>query len=91
MAITWEVKIIVTDILSKTISITAIRTDSTNPANPRTYTIANRHINTAAEKIAVMNDIWVMRTADVNRDLAVFTLIGTLEAQAKANLEAREV
>lgn len=94
MAITWEVQIAVLDYDQKHVSVSGTRTDSADPDNPRTYTVAPRHINTAEQKTAVMDEIWELRTADVALDdkkAAFAPTIETLETQAKANLEAREV
>ena len=94
MAITWEVQITVLDYDQKHVSVSGTRTDSTDPDNPRTYTATPRHIDTADQKIAVMDEMWALRTSDVALDdkkAAFAPIIETLETQAKANLEAREV
>ena len=89
--ITWDTQITVVNIVTKTISMTAIRTDDSDPDNPNVFTVRNRHINTAAEKIAIMDEIWAMHVASESRGEIIATLIGNLESQANTNLEAREV
>ena len=94
MAITWEVEITVLDYNQKHVSIAATRTAGIAPGDVRTYTVTPRHIDTAAQQSAVLNEIWALRTADViedNKKAAFAPTIANLEAAAKTNLEAREV
>lgn len=94
MAITWEVEITVLDYNQKHVSVTGTRMDSTAPQDVRTYSLTPRHINTAAQRSAVLDEIWAMRTADVvldNKKATFAPTITSLEAAAKTNLEAREV
>jgi len=90
MAITWDVKITVMDVTRKEVSVTATRTDSADPTNPRTYNIISALIATAAQKTGVLNGIWAMHQTSLARDAAIAAFVGTLEAEAKTNLEARE-
>jgi len=94
MFITWDIEITVLDYNQKHVSITGTRTDSTLPEDVRMYTVSPRHIDTAAQQSAVLNEIWALRTADViedNKKAAFAPTIANLEAAAKTNLEAREV
>lgn len=93
MAITWDVKITVLDYEKKHVSVAATRSDSENPQNNKTYTVANAHIDTTTQKTAVLDAIWAMRTADVAlaAKVALFApTVTALETAAKTNLEARE-
>jgi len=94
MAITWEVKITVLDYFQKHVSVTGTRTDSALPGDVRIYTVSPRHIDTTAQRSAVLNEIWAMRTVDVALDAKKTEFaptIAALEAAGKANLESREV
>lgn len=94
MAITWDVQITVLDYNQKHVSVMGTRTDSSAPQDARVYTIGPRHINTAAQRSAVLDEIWAMRTADVtldNKKAAFAPTVANLEAAAKTNLEVREV
>lgn len=93
MAITWTVKINVLDYIQKHVSVVATRVDSADPDNPKVYTIPSVHIDTAAQRIAALDAIWTMRTADVNKEAlaaAFAPTVSSLEAAAKTNLEGRE-
>ena len=87
MAITWEVNVAVLDKATKRVNVSATRTDDTDPANVLTESHSvDAIIATGPQKAAVMTNIW-------NQHLeyqSVIAVIGTLEADAKANLEARE-
>lgn len=93
MVITWAVKITVLDYAAKHITVTATRTDSAAPQDARTYVLTPRHIDTAAQRTAVLDEIWALRTVDVTLDAkkaAFAPTVTNLEAAAKTNLEARE-
>ena len=93
MAISWEFKITVLDYDLRHVSVTGTRTDSDNPADPRAYTVAPRHIGTTAQNVAVLNEIKALRTADVALDAkkaAFAPTITALEDAAKNSLEAWE-
>ena len=87
MAGTWEVTITPINISTKEVSVSATRTDG---EDVRTYIVPLAPINTAGEKLAVMDEIWAKFQADIAKDTQISNVIGTLEADAKANLEARE-
>jgi hypothetical protein len=89
--ITWEVDIKIINVARKEVSVTATRTDdSTTPEGIRTYRIPGAVIQTAAQKTAVMDRIWAKHQDALSQESAAATVIGTLETQAKNNLEARE-
>lgn len=90
MAITWDTKITVINVFTKEISLIATRTDSTDPTNPKTYTVPRAVIDTAAQKIAVMDEVWAKHQAALAKESNLAGLIGSLETDANANLEARE-
>jgi hypothetical protein len=89
MAITWDVKIIPIDVVRKEASITAIRTDSIT-GKIETHNIITCLLVTVAQKTAVLDQLWSMHLAEVAKQAAITAYIGTLETQAKTNLEARE-
>jgi len=94
MAITWMPKITLLDLETRLISLSATRTDSDNPSNPKTYIVNNMHINTTTEKSAVMKAILTKRAEELVRDAkvaAVADIIADLEVQAKTYLESKEV
>jgi len=93
MAITWEVKITVLDYKDRHVTVTATRTDSADPSNPKIYAVGPVHIETVGQRTAVMDAIWAMHLADVAlaAKVAAFApTVANLEAAAKTNLEARE-
>ena len=87
MAGTWEVTITPIDVSTKTASISATRTDG---LDIKTYGNIIAILNTDAQKLAVLDQIWDMYQADLMRDTAINIYIGTMVADAKTNLEARE-
>ena len=91
MAITWDTKITVINAATKEISLTATRTDSIDPNNPKTYTVSRAVIETGPQKIAVMDEVWAKYQADLAKESNLAGVIGSLEADANANLEAREI
>lgn len=90
MAISWDVQINVLDVAAQAVSVTATRTDDADPTNPKTYSVAYAVITTNAQKLAAMDNIWAQHQAALTEKSAVDAFIGTLEADAKTNLEARE-
>ena len=89
MAITWDVQITVISISTKEVSVTATRTDDVS-GKVRTYTVPRAPIGTAEQKLSVIDEIWEKHQAELNKETAIAAFIGTLETQAKTNLEARE-
>ena len=88
--VTWEVKIGIINVARKEVSVTATRIDdSVTPNDVRNYTV-RAAIKTAAQKAAVMDRIWSKHQDALALESAAATIIGTLEAQAKSNLEGRE-
>jgi len=92
MAVTWKVSIRPLDIARKEVSVSATRTDNTDPENIKTEThmILSAIIDTMAQKVAVMDQIWDMHIADVAKQAQIAAVVADLEAQAVANLGARE-
>ncbi len=90
MAISWDVQINVLDVAAQAVSVTATRTDDADPTNPKTYSVAYAVITTSAQKLAVMDNIWSQHQAAVTKESAIGAFIGSLQADAKTNLEARE-
>ena len=92
MAVTWEVDITPIDLERKEVRVSATRTDDTDPENVKieTHTVLSVIIDTTAQKLAVMDQIWEMHLADVVKQAQIAAIVDALEAQAVANLEARE-
>ena len=92
MAITWEVKITPLDVSRKEASITAIRTDNTDPENIliEIHNIITAILDTQQQKIDILNDIWQQHLVYQARQMAIGVYISDLEEQAKISLEGRE-
>lgn len=92
MAINWEVKITVLNKEEKRASITATRTDDTDPENIKKWSVTtNTIISTVEQKLATLDFIWGRYQKSLAEQTAIDEIIGGLEAQAKKNLEAREI
>ena len=85
----WDIKIMVISIPLKAVSVIATRTDDTS-GEKRTFTVPKAVIDTAEQKLAVMDEIWGLYQVELNREATTATFLGTLELQASTNLEARE-
>ena len=90
MAISWDIKITPLNIARKEASVVATRTDSETD-NVETHNIITCILETQEQKLAVLDQLWTMHLSSVSRQAAIDAYIGDLEAQAKTNLEAREV
>lgn len=90
MAITWTVTITPIDIPTKTASVQAVRVDDSDGAT-ETHNIITAVLNTQAQKVAVLDQIWQMHLDYQAKLTAIEAYIGGLEATAKDNLETREV
>lgn len=90
MAISWNVKITVLDVATKSVSVTATRTDSELPNDIRTYSVLSAIIVTPVQKLAVLDNIWLQHQVAITKQTTINAFIGALEADAKENLEARE-
>ncbi|KKN70113.1 hypothetical protein LCGC14_0434380 [marine sediment metagenome] len=89
MAITWEVEITIISIPTKEVSVIATRTDDVS-GEVKTYTVPRAPVETTEQKLAIMDEIWEKYQAELNAETVISAFIGTLETQAKTNLEARE-
>jgi len=93
MSIEWTPKVTVLDLETRLITLSVTRLDSEHPDNSRTYIAENVHINTAEQRLAVMNFILEERAEDLAHDAKVAALaiiIADLESQAKIYLENQE-
>ena len=89
MAISWEVKITPLDVARKEASVVATRTDSVT-GKTETHNIITCLLDTTAQKAAVLDQLWAMHLTELAKQTAITAYIGTLESQAKTNLESRE-
>lgn len=92
MAINWEITIQPLDVSRKEASVMAVRTDDADPENilTETHFIISAVLDTQAQKVAAMDDIWQQHLDYQTRQIAINEYIGGLETQAKTNLEGRE-
>ena len=92
MAAAWKVDITPIDLERKEVRVSATRTDDTDPENVKieTHIVLSAIIDTTAQKLAVMDQIWEMHLADVVKQAQIAAIVDALEVQAVANLEARE-
>ena len=92
MAITWEVTIKPLNVSEKEASVMAIRTDGTNPLDilTETHFIISAILNTTQQKVDVLDNIWQQHLDYQARQTAINNYIGTMETDAKSNLEGRE-
>ena len=90
MAITWTVTITPIDVPTKTASIQAVRVDDSD-GSTETHNIITAILETTAQKLAAMDDIWQQHLDYTARQAAIDAFVGALESQAEANLESREV
>lgn len=92
MATTWDITIIPIDVKRKEASIIAIYTDDADPLNILTekHVILSALLDTQQQKLDVLDNIWQLHLSYQAKEIAIKNFIGTLEADAKTNLEARE-
>jgi hypothetical protein len=93
MAISWAVQITLLDGNTRHVSIAATRTDSVDPANPKTYTVGPCHIDTAAQRAVALDALWsqhVAAAALAAKVVAFGPTIAALETAAQTNLQGRE-
>ena len=89
MAITWDVTVTPLNVERKEASITAIRTD-TDTGKEQRLVISSIILNTTQQKVDALNQLWQMHLDYDALQTQIAAYIGTMEADAKANLEARE-
>ena len=89
MAITWELTITPQNVAAKTASVTAIRTDDVS-GDVETHSIDTVILSTGAQKTAALNQLWQQHLDHTTEQTAIAAFIGTMEADGKSNLEARE-
>jgi len=90
MAITWKLEITPINTATYEASIEATRTDSEDPDNPTTYTVARAPLETPAQQLAVLDEIWAKHLAALSATAAVEAFVTALESAGKTTLEARE-
>ena len=89
MAITWDITVTPLNVERKEASITAIRTDSDTGKEQR-LVISSIILSTQQQKIDALNQIWQMHLDYDALQSQIAAYIGTMEDDAKVNLEARE-
>ena len=92
MAATWTVKIDVTDVARKLVTVTGTRTDG---IGVRIYSLAGVSVDThdavlATIKTKVVDALYGQYTADVAKAAAITALVAGWETAVKAALDAKE-
>lgn len=96
MAITWTTEITVDDVPAKRVAITAVRTDSADPDNPRTYgpfktILAPKDGETLAQmRDRIAQQIYASYTAEITREANVAAVVATYETQLATALDGLE-
>lgn len=90
MAISWEIEITPINISTKEASAIAIRTDDSDPDNPKTYEVAKAPFNSTAEEEAVGDEILGKRQKDKNKTDAIDSFVNAVEGRLKTYLEAND-
>ena len=90
MAITWDIKITPLNVERYEASVLATRTDSLDPTNVETHNIITCLLQTEAQKLAVLENLWASHLTWGERQAAIDAYVGDLETQAKIILEGRE-
>jgi len=90
MAITWELEITPLEVEKKTAYITAVRIDSEDSDNPKTYIVHRANLSTQAQQLVALNEVWAKHQAQLAFDEQIQDFLDKLEEIGKANLEARE-
>ena len=90
MALIWEPKITAKCVAEYRIRFDATVTDDVS-GKVYTLTIPDVIIETQAQQIAALDQMWNKLLEEIARESVVSTIIGDLEAAAKINLEAREI
>lgn len=80
------------DVSRKEASITAVRTDNTNPENIliEAHTIITAILDTQQHKIDALDNIWRQHLVYQAKLVVIDEYINDLETNAKNNLEGRE-
>ena len=90
MTITWKPKIVPINISTKEGSVTAIRTDSADPDNPKTYNVPRAPLNDTAEEESVGDEILGKRQKDRNKTAAIAAFVDAIEGRLKTYLETND-
>ena len=84
----WTLKITPISIEEKTARVSATRTDDVDASVFSTTTTGK--LDTAANKTAILDSIWSDWQAYQTKQTNIASILGTMEADGAANLEARE-
>ena len=90
MAITWDIQISNVNVASKRADVSFTRTDDVTNETEN-YRFSNTIIETAAQRAALLDQVWGEHLNAVTKQTVVDTFITNLEQLAKSNLESREV
>ena len=86
MAITWKLNGKVTNIAEKRVSITGVRTDSSDPDNPKTFGPLAGSIETQEQRIAMLNQFKSLKTEAETNKVAMLTILDTIFASGETAL-----
>ena len=90
MAINWDIKLSNVNLQSKRADITFTREDTESALTPQTYSYRNVLIETAEQRVSLLNSVKAKVEADATKQTTVDALITDLEQAGKSNLEAWE-
>ena len=91
MAISWDLKITNVNISSKRANVNFKRIDSESALEPWTHLFSNTIIETSAQRVALLNQVWNEWQNEIIKQTNINNFITDLEQIGKTNLEAREV
>ncbi len=96
MAITWTVDIAVTDLVSRSISIAATRTDTgVIPTKVRSYNAVGKYDTVSMTPQQLLthytNLFWDLYQAEITRETQVATLVGQAKTALTNALQAKEI
>jgi len=89
MSATWTVTITPLNVNRKEASIYASRVDDVT-LEEQHFHIDTAILNTSTQKVAALDQLWQMHLDYETKQAAIAAYIGSMEEDAKSNLEARE-
>jgi len=90
MAISWDLQITNVNVKSKRANISFTRTDSESALPPWTHSFQNIVIETQAQRVALLNQVWDAWQGEIAKQTNINNFITNLEQAGKTNMEARE-
>jgi hypothetical protein len=91
MAITWKLSGKVTNITEKRAIIIGVRTDDTDPDNPRAFGPLNAILETAAQRLDVLTTFKKLKTDDDVKISAAQDILDTILSSGETSLNEWEL